>query len=66
MQDPDHNATTLAAFATTLEASPWLRQYAADSAERAAADARAGAAALTAATRVDAPIANIFARAFGV
>ena len=34
--------------------------------ERAAADARAGAAALTAATRVDAPIANIFARAFGV
>ena len=39
MQDPDHNATTLAAFATTLAASPWLRQYAADSAERAAADA---------------------------
>jgi hypothetical protein len=34
--------------------------------ERAAVDARAGAAALTAATRVDAPIANIFARAFGV
>ena len=37
MQDPDHNVTS--AFATTLAASPWLRQYAADSAERAAGDA---------------------------
>ena len=37
MQDPDHNVTS--AFASTLAASPWLRQYAADSAERAAGDA---------------------------
>ena len=37
MKDLDHNVTS--AFATTLAASPWLRQYAADSAERAAGDA---------------------------
>ena len=37
MQGPDHNVTS--DFATALAASPWLRQYATDSAERAAADA---------------------------
>jgi len=37
MKDLDHNVTS--SFATTLAASPWLRQYAADSAERAAGDA---------------------------
>ena len=38
MQDPDHNNVT-SDFATALAASPWLREYAADSAERAASDA---------------------------